>query len=259
MKNTIIKRLREIEEEQKIKIVYACESGSRAWGFPSSNSDYDVRFLYLRPLEWYLSIEQKRDVIELPISEQLDISGWDLQKTLLLFRKSNPPLLEWLGSPIIYLEEYSIAGQMRAMAKEYYSPIASSYHYLHMAQGNYREYLKGESVWLKKYFYVLRPILAVQWIERKYGVVPTEFEVLVEKLVTELSLKMAIDALIQSKRDGAELDYGPRIDPISKFVEQELERFENYEVEHEKHSTPIEKLDELFINALAEVWGSGAN
>ncbi|MBN1316088.1 MAG: nucleotidyltransferase domain-containing protein [Anaerolineales bacterium] len=165
MKNkTIIKRLQEIEKAEKIKILYACESGSRAWGFPSKNSDYDIRFLYINPVEWYLSIGKKRDVIEYPIADSLDISGWDLKKALLLLRKSNPPLIEWLGSPIIYLEETSIAGKMRNLIQEYSSPTSIRYHYLRMAQNNFREYLKGDTVWLKKYFYVLRPILAVNWI-----------------------------------------------------------------------------------------------
>ena len=106
MEQLIHSRLIEIEAKNAIKIVYACESGSRAWGFPSANSDYDVRFIYIRPVDWYLSIYEKRDVIEYPIDEQLDISGWDLKKALQLLRKTNPPLLEWLGSPIVYLEEY---------------------------------------------------------------------------------------------------------------------------------------------------------
>lgn len=257
MKNAIIKSLREIEEEQKVKIIYACESGSRAWGFPSKDSDFDVRFLYLHRLEWYLSIDKKRDVIEYPVSEQLDINGWDLKKALLLFKKSNPPLMEWLGSPIVYLEEYCITEQMRKLAEEFYSPVASSYHYIHMAKGNYREYLIGDNVWLKKYFYVLRPIFAVQWIERKYGIVPTEFDTLTEMLVTEPTLKNAIDNLLQMKREGAELDYGPRIEPISEFVEQEIMRFEEDRIEYKNHSTSIEKLDALFLNALDEVFGIG--
>ena len=254
MKQKIISRLQEIEEKERVRILYACESGSRAWGFPSSDSDYDVRFLYLHPMEWYLSIKKKRDVIESPISEQLDINGWDLQKALLLLRKSNPPLLEWLGSPIIYLEKCSIAAQMRALALQYYSATACAYHYLHMAKGNYRDYLKGERVWLKKYFYVLRPILAVQWIEQGMGIVPTEFDVLVDRLVTDTKLKKEIDALIQAKRKGEELDYGPRITPISDFLEKELERFEQYKPDLEKGSAPIGKLDKIFFSALKEVW-----
>ena len=207
MNEKIVLRLREIENEEKVKVLYACESGSRAWGFPSKDSDFDVRFIYLHPVEWYLSIRKKRDVIERPIDDNLDLSGWDLQKALLLFRKSNPPLMEWLVSPIIYLEDYSISSQMRSLAAEYYSPIACTYHYIHMAQGNNREYLEGDRVWLKKYFYVLRPILAVQWIEQGLGVVPTEFDALVVKLIREPDLKKDIDQLIHLKRLGDELDY----------------------------------------------------
>src|SRR4030065_2466253 len=133
MEETIRAHLGQIEADENVKVVYACESGSRAWGFPSADSDYDVRFLYVRPVEWYLSIDEKRDVIERLVSEGLDINGWDLKKALGLFRKSNPPLLEWLGSPIVYLEKYSGAAKMRQRAPEYYSPTAYLYHYLHMA------------------------------------------------------------------------------------------------------------------------------
>ena len=111
MEQAIKANLAEIEARENVRIVYACESGSRAWGFPSSDSDYDVRFIYLHPLEWYLSIVDKRDVIEDPITGQLDVNGWDLRKALQLFRKSNPPLFEWLNSPIVYLEKYSVASR----------------------------------------------------------------------------------------------------------------------------------------------------
>jgi hypothetical protein len=183
MKQEILARLSHLEQEEGVRILYACESGSRAWGFPSTDSDYDVRFIYLQPQDWYLSIdlEKKRDVIERPINDQIDLNGWDLRKALWLYRKSNPPLLEWLGSPIIYLEKYSTASQLRTLAPEYYSPKACMYHYLHMARGNYREYLKGERVWIKKYFYILRPLLAINWLEKEMGIVPTEFRKLVNQ------------------------------------------------------------------------------
>ena len=189
----------------------------------------------------------------LKVSNSISADGI-CRKPLLLLRKSNPPLLEWLGSPIIYLEEYSVAAQMRALAAQYYSATASAYHYLHMARGNYREYLKGERVWLKKYFYVLRPILAVKWIEQGKGIVPTEFNVLVDRLVTDTMLKKGIDALIEAKRKGDELDYGPRIGSISEFLEQELDRFGKYQIDFEKHSAPIQELDKIFFSALKEVW-----
>lgn len=107
MFDRIKEKLLEIQEREGVFIFYACESGSRAWGFPSVNSDYDVRFLYTRERHFYLSIdvEDRRDVIELPIDDELDISGWDLRKALRLLRKSNPPLLEWLSSPIVYLQD----------------------------------------------------------------------------------------------------------------------------------------------------------
>jgi uncharacterized protein len=255
-KETIRSHLNEIEANETIRVVYACESGSRAWGFPSADSDYDVRFLCIRPVAWYLSIDEKRDVIERPIQEGLDINGWDLRKALQLFRKSNPPLLEWLGSPIIYLEKYKVAEKMRLLTPEYYSPAACLYHYLHMARGNFRDYLKGDQVWVKKYFYVLRPILAMNWIEKRMGVVPTDFNVLVSQLVTDPKLKSEIDLLLAAKRAGAELDRGPRIAPISEFVESELERWEQHEIANHKVPPSGDKLDELFRETLEEAWRS---
>ena len=100
-----------VEADDDVAILLAVESASRAWGFPSSDSDYDVRFVYVRPPDWYLSIdlEARRDVIEYPLKDNIDLSGWDLRKALRLFRKSNPPLLEWLQCPIVYRERCSFA------------------------------------------------------------------------------------------------------------------------------------------------------
>jgi uncharacterized protein len=253
--NEIINRLLEIERQEKVQIFYACESGSRAWGFPSKDSDYDVRFLYLRQKNWYLSIdvEEKRDVIECPINAELDISGWDLRKALKLFQKSNPPLLEWLNSSIIYLEKFTIAHQLRSLIPEFYSPKVSLYHYLHMAQGNFREYLRGDIVWIKKYFYVLRPLLAIRWIESKSEIVPMEFDVLVEQLIDSAELKQAIDNLLERKKQGQELDREPRIEIISDFIERELQRLETELTEQNKTKPSNEKLNELFRNAIEEV------
>ncbi len=258
IKQKIKTELNAIESKHKVEILYACESGSRAWGFPSVNSDYDVRFLYLHPREWYLSVdvERRRDVIEQPINDSLDISGWDLRKALQLFHKSNPPLLEWLGSPIIYEEKYTAVQRMRDLAATYYNPIAASYHYLHMAQGNDRDYLQGERVRVKKYFYVLRPILAVNWLERDLGVVPTEFSVLVDRLIDDPALKQAIAMLITDKKAGRELDDGPRIPEISDFVDRELARLKEKQFQKALEKRPIAPLNDLFRSALNEVWGA---
>jgi predicted nucleotidyltransferase len=252
----IQQKLADIERAHGVRIVYAVESGSRAWGFASQDSDFDVRFLAVHPPEWYLTVnvEHKRDVIELPIRDNLDINGWDLRKALHLLRKSNPPLLEWLGSPIIYREHYSIARRMRAMLPLCYSPRSAMYHYVHMARSNVREYLKGERVWTKKYFYVLRPLLAVQWIERGLGVVPTEFQRLVDELVGEGELREAIDELLRAKRAGEELDEGPRIPAIHEFLDSELARLAQGLPQVEVQQCPVEALDGLFQLALQEVW-----
>lgn len=255
MKEKILARLAQIEGERNVKIVYACESGSRAWGFASQDSDYDVRFIYLHPLQWYLSVSEKRDVIEYPPEGQLDINGWEFRKALRLLRKTNPPLLEWLGSPIVYLERFSVAQGMRQLAKQYYSPPACLYHYLGMAKGNYRDYLKGETVWVKKYLYVLRPLLAIRWIEEERGIVPTDFNVIVRELDLPAELKMAIQQLLESKKAGEELDQGPRLPLLSDFIESELARWENKEIPPRPFfPEQIEEVDRFFRQSLAEVW-----
>lgn len=256
MREKILQVLDRIEKEQEVKVIYACESGSRAWGFASSDSDYDVRFLYLRPMDWYLSIslEQKRDVIELPIDDSLDVSGWDLRKALQLFRRTNPPLLEWLGSPIIYLERYAIAHKMRELAPRCYSPTACQYHYYKTAKKHYQEYLQGDVASVKKYFYVLRPVLAVIWLEREKGIVPTRFQDLVEGLIDSRALKDAIYQLIDVKRSRLELDQGPRVPVISDFLDRELLRMEQGSFERRIGRCLAEELDVVFHSALDEVW-----
>ena len=256
MKEEILRRLGQIEIDEEVVIFFACESGSRAWGFPSADSDYDVRFIYLRPAKWYLSIdvEEKRDVIERPINDELDISGWDLRKALKLLRKSNPPLLEWLDSPIVYKETHGIAEELRSAVAEFYSPISSYHHYKHMAEGNFREFLKGDVVRAKKYFYVLRPLLAMRWIKNGSEPVPMEFEKLVEACVDSASVRSAISDLLERKRAGHELDQQPKIPVLSDFIETELEQLKNTGEFEERAKPNFEKLNDLFRRAIALVY-----
>ena len=248
----IARELDVIEMEEAVRVVYACESGSRAWGFESVDSDYDVRYIYVHPRDWYLSVEERRDVIERPIDGALDLSGWDLLKALRLFRKSNPPLLEWLVSPIVYRESGSTAQRLRDLADQFHSPRAAAYHYLHMAQGNFREYLRGNEVWTKKYLYVLRPLLAIQWIEQGLGIVPMEFHKLIEQLLPVGALRTCIDDLVKGKHAGSELARGPRIAPISEFIEAELGRHEGKLSVPEPSISPADKLDVVFHAVLRE-------
>ena len=190
MKAHILEVLNQIEKEQEIKILYACEAGSRAQDLASKDSDYDVRFIYVHTPNWYLSIDQKRDVIErsnqdqisIPVHPLLDLNGWELTKALRLLRKSNPSLLEWLQSNIVYYQAYSSIEKIRAMEKKVFSPKSCVYHYLQMSKRNLRE-IQGNTVGIKKYLNVLRPILAAKWIEKHNTIPPIEFQVLLDDLL----------------------------------------------------------------------------
>ena len=237
--------LSRIEAEYDVTIFYACESGSRAWGFESTDSDYDVRFLYFHKLDWYLSVDTKRDVIELPIDDQLDISGWELRKALGLLQKSNPPLLEWLQSPIIYRDIPEIRSLISELIPHQYSKVKSFYHYLSMAKGNYRQYLQGDTVRLKKYFYVLRPLLACQWVMQYDEPVPMLFSSLVEAIVKDEDLLNDINELLRLKRSGDEMKSAPKIDSLNKFIETQLTVFS--EVKFPKETKPsTEELNRVF-------------
>lgn len=222
VREQILKKLAHLEAERGIRVLYACESGSRGWGFASPDSDYDVRFLYVQPLPWYLGVSAHRDVIELPISDELDIGGWELRKALGLLRKGNATLVEWLDSPVVYRADPDFLPRLQAIARLVHRPERSFFHYLHMAKKNYRQYLQGERVRLKKYLYVLRPILAARWVSQGRGTAPMPFATLVETLVTDPALAEAIAALLVLKRRAGEAEEGAPFPVINAFIEQEL-------------------------------------
>ena len=193
--NEIIQqKLAEIEEKEDVKILHCVESGSRAWGFASPDSDYDVRFIYVRKRDFYLKLERTRDVIEWQLDETLDINSWDLQKALQLLYKSNPTIFEWNSSPIVYKtsDEWTY---IKEFINEYFLAKSGIYHYISTAKTNYREYLKGEMVRLKKYFYVLRPILACKWIIDK-NTPPLLFSGLMESELEAEMIPVVNDLLV---------------------------------------------------------------
>ena len=161
----INEKLDEIERKEGVRILHAVESGSRAWGFASPDSDYDVRFVYVRPKEDYLRLDEPRDVIEWQLDEVLDINGWDLKKALRQFAKGNATLFEWSGSPVVYrtTDEWT---KIKEVSKRYFSEKAAVYHYYGTAKSTLQGYLQGDMVKYKKYFYALRPLLAAQYIEK---------------------------------------------------------------------------------------------
>lgn len=198
MKTIIQEQITSLEKLNDVRVLFACESGSRAWGFPSTDSDYDVRFVYTRPYDTYLSLKSYKDVIELPVDEVLDISGWDIRKALQLFLKSNVPLYEWLQSPIRYHEFSDFRQTLYNLMPEYYSPRTACHHYFGMAYNSWTNDCNGEYIKLKKYFYVLRPLLACKWIMAGSGVAPMEFQQL-SSLIEEHNIKERIAELLITK------------------------------------------------------------
>ena len=249
MREKIQEQLRRIEEAENIKILFAVESGSRAWGFASPDSDYDVRFIYIRRLEDYLRLDAIRDVIELPINDVLDINGWDLQKTLRLLHKSNPTLFEWFSSPIVY-QKTEFADKFRDLMMHYFSSKKTLYHYVSMAEGNYREYLKGDLVRAKKYFYVLRPVLACQWILDRGTPPPMLFS---ELLKAELPVELIdiVNQLLELKMNSPEVKLIKRISEINEYFDESIPRIKRAVRLLEDSLTPDwNELNQLFLQSL---------
>ena len=259
MREAIQKELVRIERSENVRLLLAVESGSRAWGFESTDSDWDVRFVYVHRPDWYLSIRPRRDVLEFPISEGLDVSGWDLPKALRLFAKSNPPMLEWLRSPIVYQEVFGAASRLRGLSTEFFAPRSCLHHYLHMAVGNFRTYLQGERVRVKKYFYVLRPVLACLWIEHRVEFPPMEFQRLVEGELPDGPVRHRTLELLERKRRGEELQEGPRIDELNDFLQDTIEHVQELVAAQPLGPPPdLARLDGVFHEALREAWPDDA-
>ncbi len=210
-----------------VRVLFAVESGSRAWGFASADSDFDVRFVYARPRDWYLSIdlESQPDTVERMLPGDIDLAGWDVRKALGLFAKSNPPLVEWLDSPIVYADDGVFRAELKRLLPAVYSPAACLHHYTRMARRTVNAFLGRPAVKRKKYLYVLRPLLAARWIEQGRGPVPMPFADLFVTLGPDhAGVRSAIDALVAEKQAGGELGAGPPVAALEAFVHPEHAR-----------------------------------
>lgn len=248
MEARIKEELNKIEAAEDVRIIWSAESGSRAWGFASPDSDYDVRFIYVRNRKDYLRLNPVRDVIEWQLDEVLDISGWDIRKALQLLYKSNPTLFEWYNSPIVYRETEE-AQWLKDMLPQYFSMKKSLYHYLSMAKSNYHKYLQGEEVRLKKYFYVLRPILAAQWILDKKCAPPMRFETLVDAELDE-ALKPAISQLLALKKTTPEMGSAHRLTEVNEYLERKMEEINKAAETVNTERNEWDTINELFLKML---------
>ncbi|RSD25382.1 nucleotidyltransferase domain-containing protein [Mesobacillus subterraneus] len=261
MKEHISSVLRQIEQEFNVKILHACEAGSRALGFHSQKSDYDIRFIYLHNLEWYLSIDQGRDVIEIPrhdtisihVDPLLDVSGWELRKALRLFRKSNPSLLEWLHSSIVYKDDFGIAEKMRALEKEVFSVKPYFYHHLNLAKSNFKNQSKSDDADLKPYLYMVRSVLAAKWAAAHRNIPPVNLNDLLRSL-PDSPVKTEAMNILAIKKSGNSISQ-VKNSILHEYIKSELVQMESYGKHlSENTSDHTESLNSLFQLALEHVW-----
>ena len=244
-----------IANEKDIDILYAVESGSRAWGFASPDSDYDIRFVYHYPSREYLRLDQPQDTIE-RMEGDLDLAGWDIFKALRLLRKSNPPLMEWLFSPVVYTELVPHIEQLREIARRNYSSSAVFYHYSRMAHRNYRQYIANKiiegatEVPTKKYLYVIRPIVALLYLEQHHALPPTHFLETLRDVEIDHSTRSAILELVNKKIAGHELGMDKPIPVLNTFAEKHLDRWlQHGPDEHGEHRS-FRELDDIVLSIL---------
>jgi predicted nucleotidyltransferase len=223
----IASELARIERSHEVRTLFAVESGSRAWGFASPDSDFDVRFVYAHRRDWYISVFEQRDVIEEMLPDALDISGWDLRKALRLFVKCNLALNEWIGSPILYSEAAGFRAELAALLPAYFNPIAAMHHYRRMAEQALDEGFVDRGIRIKKLFYALRALLACRWIDHARSQPPTEFSKLVAQSWVSDAERSWIDSLLVEKAQAVE---GALVQLTAERVEAFLREVESYKV-----------------------------
>lgn len=251
IRNDIESRLAAVEAKEGVRLLLTVESGSRAWGFPSPDSDYDVRFIYVRPRDWYLSLTPGRDVIEAPIVDDTDLSGWDIRKALGLLLKSNAVVSEWIASPIRYRPDDEIVGDLAALADSVIDARSMAYHYASLGRNAADRWLDGDgAVPVKKYFYALRPALAIRWLRREgKRRPPMDLQSLVDAVDLSNGLMDDIAALVAAKRRSNERSNTARIPALDALIRDELTRAD------EVRGGPVdprsrERADALFLHLM---------
>lgn len=229
MRTIITDRLTEIAAEENVQILFAIESGSRAWGFHSPDSDYDVRFVYARPVEWHLTLGKKRDVIERPIDDELDLSGWELSKALTLAMSSNAVIGEWLQSPIRYCEAEGAVTDLTAFSRRALTRKSVTWHYLSMLRQQQRRLVNPDgTIRLKRYFYALRPMLALRWMRlNDQAMPPMSMSDLVQGAALSKQEVDALDVMTTLKKNAREKGEADATAPLlDALIIQETEAAE---------------------------------
>jgi len=245
VKEEIIEHISQLETEKGITILLAAESGSRAWGCPSPDSDYDVRIIYKRSKSEYLDIDEKPDTINYFHGELLDINGWDIKKTLKLIRKSNATPFEWAQSPIIYKEVDDFSSTILSLSREYFQPRHTVNHYKGIAKNSYLSNDLSGKIKLKKLFYVLRPLMAAKWIIKKNEVPPMDIPNLIS-IIDDNKIVNHINELLEVKNSANE-DYVHKMDNlIVDFIDEEFNYVNSAQLEDITEIPLVEQLNNKF-------------
>jgi uncharacterized protein len=226
IQSEIERRLDAIKRDDDVRLLLAVESGSRAWGFPSPDSDYDVRFVYIRKRDWYLRLQAGRDVIEQPIVDEIDLNGWDIRKALGLLLKSNAVISEWIESPIRYCDDHPVIEKIRMLADDVLNSRALAYHYANLGHRAAERWLEGDDpVPVKKYFYALRPALAIRHLcLDPTSRPPMNLQALIAGCDLPAAIADDIDELVEAKKRTNERANGTRKPSLDRLIRAELAR-----------------------------------
>lgn len=207
-----------------VAIPWAIESGSRAWGFPSPDSDYDCRFIFVRPVDSYLSPWHERDVIETPLDETFDVNGWDLIKAVRLLLKGNAVVVEWLRSPIVYRGDPEFRDGLRALAAEVSNRAQIGRHYLHV--GTNQWFPDGAEMKIKKIFYSLRAAMVLRWMDvHPHDLVPPmNLQELLAEADPPVDVVAETTELLARKALTRELGHGRVPVSLGRFISGQFER-----------------------------------
>jgi len=248
MKTRILNQLQEIEKNHQLRILYACESGSRGWQFPSPDSDFDVRFIYIRSANFYLSVAEKQDHLGFPINEELDIYGWDLKKVLQLTGKSNTTPFEWLQSPIVYRKVEGFRSELWRLCQHFFSQRVNAHHYLGIGKAAMSTTVNNNEISIKKLFYVLRPLLAAKWCLEKNEIAPMTIDPLMELLPQ--NLREIVQDLVIFKSTAVEALAVKIDEDLKDWIEREFELCSKAVKITEKTKFDLGLLDTFFLKMI---------
>ena len=253
MNKIINQELTVMEEAKQVKTIFAVESGSRCWGFPSLDSDYDVRFVYARKPKSYMTLKRISETTDWILNDELDMIGWDISKFLRLLQKSNPNIIEWLHSPVQYVTTKYVE-ELRTLAEKCFDPHTEACAYVNMAYTHDVKYIKSQKATAKRYLYAIRAILAAKWCIERQTPIPILFEDL-KNAMLEPQMLAIVDGIVIDKRLGIEkmpIDNIPQLDKWITETEKDIE--ENIQKLTPKEPISSDELDDIFIHIVQDIW-----